>query len=68
MSLIQAQVDFIDKVNSCVRPRDRRRRVRRAAARKLRIYLEKIGVTGELQDQICRDAWDMAELEYQSTD
>ena len=68
MSLIQAQLAFIAKVNSCARPKDRRRRVRRAAARKLRVYLEKIGLTGEQQDQVCRDAWDMAELEYKSTD
>jgi hypothetical protein len=68
MNLIQAQRAYIEQVNSCVRPKDRCRRVRRAASKKLRAYLEKIGVTGELQNHVCRDAWDMAELEHNADD
>jgi hypothetical protein len=68
MNLIQAQEAYIEQVNRCVRPKDRASRVRRAAGRRLRAYLERIGVTGELAHQVCRDAWDMAELERNAND
>ena len=62
MSLIHAQEKYIEQVNACVRPKDRRNRVRRAANKKLTKYLMSIGVTTGTR-QICNDAWDMAELE-----
>jgi hypothetical protein len=68
MTLIQAQERYIEQVNRCVRPRDRKSRVRRAAGKKLYAYLEKIGVPENQQGRIVRDAWDMAELEYNSED
>jgi hypothetical protein len=68
MTLIEAQEKYIEQVNRCVRPRDRKSRVRRSAGAKLRAYLTRIGVPESQQGAICRDAWDMAELEYNSED
>jgi hypothetical protein len=67
-TLIQAQTAYIEQVNRCVRPKDRASRVRRSANGKLHAYLERLGITGEQARQICRDAWDMAELEHNSED
>jgi len=69
MTLIQAQEKYIAQVNACVRPRDRRNRVRRSANRKLHDYCLSIGMTDfTLINHVKRDAWDMAELERNSDD
>jgi hypothetical protein len=69
MSLIQAQEKYIAQVNACVRPNDRKHRVKRSANRKLHDYCLSVGITDLVQiNAIKRDAWDMAELEHNSED
>lgn len=65
MSLIKAQEKFIAQVNACTeRPNDRKNRVRRSASKKLRAYCKRIGMTDDQATPVVRDAWDMAELEF----
>lgn len=63
-TITTAQQEFIDQVNHCVRPIDRRRRVRKAANRKLKAKLETLGLTSEQIQYALVDAWDVANLEY----
>lgn len=74
MTLIQAQERFIDRINSRRVPGRRSAglvyaRQYRAAARELRAYLTRIGVTDEQQqDLIVGDARDMAKLQLLCND
>jgi hypothetical protein len=61
-TLIEAQRRYIEKRNGCTT--GHWRRAARAAARELRKYLARIGVTNEKQiEVIVQDARDMAALE-----
>lgn len=69
MSLIAQQEKFIEHVNNNLdRPRDRKNRIRRAAGSKLYAYCMSIGLGTEQARHVCRDAWDMAELERNAED
>lgn len=66
MSVIQAQENFIAQVNACVRPLDRKHRVKRSANRKLADYLQSVGYSEAQIRQAQIDAWDVAELEHRA--
>ena len=68
MTLTQAQDKYIKQVNACIRPNDRKHRVRQSASKRLRSYCERIGMTEPYVTMAVRDAWDMAELERNSED
>lgn len=69
LTLIQAQQRYIERVNSAKTAKIRAGRTRRAANVQLHDYCVSIGITDTAQIlQIKRDAWDMAELEYNSED